>query len=156
MLFVIKHCVPVEDLDIQLTLSDMVYFASGVENSSHLPFYCVDHVDNTMIWELEDTPFSTKLKGVGLALLVPPREDPSKEPAISVSTVRTFKQYGAEFAEDFVQLFGSGFDVADMEVYTIEDKYTVILAMSPTVLTKDFVINNLKGMQDADHDQPST
>ena len=155
MLFAIKHFVPIGDEDIQLTLSDMVYSASGVENSAHLPFYCVEHIDNTLIYELDAALFNKKLQGVGLAFLVPPREE-AKEPAISVSTIRTFKKHGTAFAEDFVKLFGMGFDVGDMEIYTVEDKYTVILAMSPTVLTKDYVINNLKGMENADNNQPSS
>lgn len=156
MLLAIKHFVPIEDEDIQLTLSDMVYSASGVENSAHLQFYCVEHVADTLLYELDASAFNKKLQGVGLAFLVPPREDPLKEPAISISTIRTFKKHVTEFANDFVKLFGMGFDVENMEIYTIKDKYTVILAMSPTVLPKDYVINNLKGIEHAHNDQPSS
>ncbi len=143
MLFAIKHFVPIGDEDIQLTLSDMVYSASGVDNSSHLPFYHVANYDGIVLWELEDSDFNKKLRGVGLAFLVPTHHD---ENVISIGTIQTFKQYGTAFAETFVKLFGMGFDVEDMEIYTV-DTYTVFLAMSPTVLHKDYVINNLKGIQ---------
>jgi hypothetical protein len=152
MLFVIKHEMPITEEDVSLRLSDMVYSASGVEDSSHLQFHERLSSDGIKLWELEDSVFNTKLKGVGLAMLVPDEE----EAVISVGTVRTFKKYGTEFATLFVEIFGTVFDMEDLELYTIKGKYIVFAATSPVVLDLNYVITNIKELNNASINQPSS
>ena len=140
MLFVIETQLQLDDIDRAGLLSNMVYVASGVVDSSHLGFFILYEEGPTSIWHLPDTKFNRALSGVAFVKVLPYIQQQS---VVDLTHVKYFKEEGARFATRSVQLFG-GVDPDSFNVYTLDQKYHVFIGTSTVDIDIETLIKNLE------------
>lgn len=123
-------------------LSDLVYHASGIENSSKLAFDCKLSKAGLEIWELPDNDFIPKLRGLAVIDVHPAKASPVA--ATDLSTIRYFKDAGADFANLWISLTGGSVsELRNLDVVQYCGEYIFFLSDPSVALELQELIHNL-------------
>lgn len=137
MLYIIKSEEKITEVMASQWLSDMTQLVADIDDSSHLRFNCVFASDYIVLYELPDSPFTTKLRGVSVLMVGP---NPTMN---DIQTYRTWKQRGEDFAKFYVEVLQSAFDVKDLNIIEHDDCYYFVVH-DVWIRTAEYVANSLK------------
>ena len=133
MIYIIHSREAVTDALCSQLLADMTQMAAGIDDSSQFLFDCIFSSANLVAYELPDTPFTPKLRGVALMQLGP------NGAMDDLTAYRVWKTRGEEFAKLHVQLLQVDFNVDNLDIIDYDGMWYFHIHSPELMYTRDRV-----------------